>query len=183
MKKAVPFIRLLFLILFFVLLKSRLLLVWLGIYGLSLIFPLLFGKRLYCMLACPMNTLIVWVTRLKQKLGWKNHPVPKWLAGGRLPWISLALTLAVFIITRRVVGKDFPMMVIWMVISVFLTLFHHQDMFHDQVCPFGAPQGCLAKRSLLSEEGREKARNYQGFTASVLGGGPKAAPRENARKS
>ena len=172
MKKAAPYIRVLFLVLLFVLLRQQLLLVWLGIYLASLLIPLLFGKRLYCKLACPMNTLMLWVTKLKQKLGWKNRPLPKWLEGGRIAWFSLALTAAVFILTRRVLGKDFPMMIVWMVVSVFLTLFYHQDLFHDQVCPFGKPQGCLAKQSLLSPEEREKARHYQGFTASVLGGGP-----------
>ncbi len=177
MKKAAPWLRVLFLALFFFLLRQGFLLLWLAVYLLSLAFPLLYGKRLYCMLACPMNTLMLWVSGLKAKSGAKNRPTPGWLSGGKFAWASLALTVAVFIVSRKVVGKDFPMMLVWLAVAAVLTFFWHPDVFHDKVCPFGVPQGCLARVSALSEEGREKARNYQGFTASVLGGGP-GAPAE-----
>lgn len=169
MKKAMPWIRMLFLLLFFVLLRQGFLLVWLAIYGLSLILPLLWGRRLYCLLACPMNTLMSWLTPLKKKLGLKNRPAPKWLAGGNMVWISLLISIGVFVLSRRVAGKDFPMMLVWMLVSLVLTLFYHPDVFHDQVCPFGLPQGCAAKASLLDEDARAKAQSYQGFSASVLG--------------
>ena len=171
MKKFAPVLRILFLVLFFFLLRQGLLLAWLLIYLLSLIFPLLFGRRLYCLLACPMNTLMAWLLTLKKKLGLKNRPAPKWLEGGKLPWVSLALTVLMFILSRKVIGKDFPMMLVWITVSLIMTFFYHPDVFHDRVCPFGAPQGCLAKASLLDGEAREKARDYKGFTASVLGGG------------
>lgn len=170
MKKFAPVIRILFLALFFFLLKRGFLLAWLGMYLLSLLFPLLFGKRLYCMLACPMNTLMVCMAKLKKKLGRKNRPVPSWLEGGKLPWVSLLITVAVFILSRKVIGRDFPMMLVWIAVSLVMTFFWHPDVFHDKVCPFGAPQGCLARRSLLDEEARAKARDYQGFTRTVLGG-------------
>ncbi len=178
MKKAAPWIRVLFLALFIFLLRKGFLLLWLATYLVSLVFPLLYGKRFYCLLACPMNTLMLWISKRKGKLGLKNRPAPQWLSGGRFAWASLALTVAVFFISRKVVGKDFPMMVVWMVVASVMALFWHPDAFHDKVCPFGVPQGCLAKVSVLSEEGREKARNYQGFTASVLGGGSGGNPKE-----
>lgn len=170
MKKAAPFIRLLFLALFVVLLRSGFLLGWLILYLASLLLPLLWGKRLYCVLACPMNTLMSWLAPLKQKLGLKNRPAPRWLAGGKLVWASLALTMAVFIISRRIIGRDFPMMLVWIAVSLGMMLFCHPDVFHDKVCPFGLPQGCLAKRSLLDEEAGKQARDYKGFTQTVLGG-------------
>lgn len=170
MKRIAPLLRIAFLVLFFLLLRQGLLLVWLGIYVLSLLFPLLWGKRLYCMLACPMNTLMSWIQKLKQRLGIKNRPVPAFLSGNKLVWASLSLTVAVFIISRRALGRDFPMMVVWMLVSTIMTVFYHPDTFHDKVCPFGLPQGCAARQSLLSEEERQKARNYQGFSKSVLGG-------------
>lgn len=172
MKKAAPLIRIAFLVLFFILLRNRLLLVWLVLYLVSLIFPLLFGKRLYCVLACPMNTLMVWVVKLKAKLGRGNKPAPNWLGGKKAAYVSLAATIALFFLSRKFLGRDLPVMLFWMLASVLLTWNHHPDVFHDQLCPYGVAQGCLAKKSLLSEEGRREANNYQGFTASVLGGGP-----------
>lgn len=171
MKKAAPFIRLFFLALFLLLLKQGFLIVWLGLYLLSLLFPLLWGKRLYCLLACPMNTLLSFLVKLKKKLGLKNRPAPIWLAGGWFVWASLALTVLVFILSRQVLKKDFPMMLVWTAVALLMSLYWHPDAFHDKVCPFGLPQGCLAKQSLLSPENREKARDYKGFTQSVLGGG------------
>ena len=173
MKTAVPLIRTAFLVLFFVLLKTGFLMAWLIMYLLSLLLPLLFGKRLYCMMACPMNTLISWVLKLKQKMNLKNRPAPKWLSGGKMVWISLPLTVAVFIISRKAIGKDLPMMVVWMVIAVGMTLGYHPDVFHDELCPFGVAQGTLAKTSLMNEENRKITRDYKGFTASVLGSAPK----------
>lgn len=172
MKKAAPFIRLAFLVLFFFLLKKGLLLVWLGLYAASLLLPLLTGKRLYCLLACPMNTVMLFLYKIKARHGHQNRPVPRWLQGGRLVWASLALTIAVFIISRKVIGRDFPMMIVWIAVSILTVVFYHPDVFHDKVCPFGVLQGCAARQSLLSPEERRKARDYQGFTRSVLGGGP-----------
>lgn len=179
MKKVAPIIRIAFLVLFFVLLKSQKLVLWLGLYLLSLIFPLLFGKRLYCVLACPMNTLMLWVTKLKKKMGRENKPVPAWLKGNKAAWVFLAATIALFILSRRFLGKDMPVMLLWMLVSVVMTWNHHQDVFHDQVCPYGVAQGCAAKQSFLSEEGRREANDYQGFTASVLGGGK--GPKDNKK--
>lgn len=178
MKKAVPWIRLAFLVLFFVLLRNGLLLVWLLTYLASLLLPLLFGRRLYCVLACPMNTLMLWLNQFKNKLGLRNQSAPAWLAGGKLVWASLALTIAVFVISRKLIGRDFPMMLVWIAVSLGMTLVYHPDVFHDQVCPFGKAQGCLAKQSLLSAEGREQARSYKGFTATVLGGGPEGQGKQ-----
>lgn len=176
MKKAAPFIRIAFLVLFFFLLRKGLLLVWLGLYLASLLLPLLWGRRIYCLLACPMNTLMVPLSKLKAKLGRKNRPAPAWLQGGRLVWASLALTVAVFIISRRLIGRDFPMMLVWVAVSILTVHFYHPDVFHDQVCPFGLPQGCAAKVSLLDEKARAQARDYQGFSRSVLGGQSKSSP-------
>ncbi|NLB39656.1 MAG: 4Fe-4S binding protein [Clostridiales bacterium] len=59
MKKIMPWLRPLFLILFIVLLRSQMLQVWLILYLVSLLFPALFGRRLYCVAACPIHTLML----------------------------------------------------------------------------------------------------------------------------
>ena len=104
MKKIVRILRPLFFVLFFVLVSQQALIVWLVLYALSLVFPALFGKRLYCTAVCPMNTLMLGVVWLKGKLGRLDKPTPKWLKSGWLAYVSLGLTVALFIISRRLLG-------------------------------------------------------------------------------
>ncbi len=173
MKQAIRVLRPLFFVLFFILLRQQALIVWLILYASSLIFPTLFGKRLYCTAACPINTLMLGVVWLKGKLGRLDKPTPKWLRSGWLAWASLGLTVALFILSRRFIGRDLPVMLFWMAAAVAITLFFHPDVFHDLVCPYGVLQRLLAKVSFLSEDGRKTARDYRGFNVSVLGGGMK----------
>jgi len=173
MKQAIRILRPLFLVLFFILVRQQALIVWLALYTLSLLFPTLYGKRLYCMAACPTNTLMLGVVWLKGKLGRLDKPTPKWLKSGWLAWFSLGLTVALFIISRRLLGRDLPVMLFWIVAAAGITLFYHPDVFHDLVCPYGVLQRLLARFSFLSENGRKAALDYKGFSMSVLGAGKK----------
>lgn len=180
MKQAIRILRALFLILFFILVRQQALIVWLGLYALSLVFPALYGRRLYCMAACPMNTLMLGVVWLKGKLGRLDKPTPAWLRSGWLARVSLALTVALFIISRRLLGRDLPVMLFWIIAAAGITLFYHPDVFHDLVCPYGVLQRFLARFSILSENGGKAARDYKGFSMSVLGAG-KNKNRSSAR--
>ena len=171
MKKIMPWLRPLFLILFIVLLRSQMLQVWLILYLVSLLFPALFGRRLYCVAACPIHTLMLVSVWIKSNMGRKDKPAPAWLESGWAAWAALAVTVGLFILSRRVLGRDLPVMLFWMVAGFLITLVFHPDVFHDLLCPYGVLQRIMAKLSFLSPEGRETARNYQGFTKSVLGGG------------
>ncbi len=173
MKQAIRILRPLFLVLFFVLVRQQALMVWLLLYAVSLLFPALFGRRIYCMAICPINTLMLGVVWLKGKLGRLDKPTPKWLGSGWLAWVSLVLTLALFIISRRLLGRDLPVMLFWIIAAAVITLFYHPDLFHDLVCPYGVLQRLLARFSFLSEKGGKAARDYKGFSASVLGAGKK----------
>ncbi|NLB39657.1 MAG: 4Fe-4S binding protein [Clostridiales bacterium] len=104
-------------------------------------------------------------------MGTKDKPAPAWLESGWAAWAALAVTAGLFILSRRVLGRDLPVMLFWMVAGFLITLVFHPDVFHDLLCPYGVLQRIMAKLSFLSPEGRETARNYQGFTKSVLGGG------------
>ncbi|NCB26084.1 MAG: 4Fe-4S binding protein [Bacteroidia bacterium] len=173
MKKIVRILRPLFFVLFFVLVSQQALIVWLVLYALSLVFPALFGKRLYCTAVCPMNTLMLGVVWLKGKLGRLDKPTPKWLKSGWLAYVSLGFTVALFIISRRLLGRDLPVMLFWIIAAGGITLVYHPDVFHDLVCPYGVLQRLLARVSILSEEGRKLAREYKGFTMSVMRVGKK----------
>lgn len=168
MQKAVPYLRLLFLVLFIALLVSGKLMLWLVLYGTSLLFPLVFGKRIYCMLMCPINTAVSVVVKAKAKLGKENRPAPQWLTRKWLPWVTLINTVALFFFFRVKMGKPLPVMLLWILVAITMTLFYHQDVFHDGVCPYGALQRLLAKISLKSDANRRISQNYGGFSKSVL---------------
>ncbi len=176
MKQAIRILRPLFFVLFFILVRQQALTVWLAMYALSLLFPALYGKRLYCMAACPMNTLMLGIVWLKGKLGRLDKPAPTWLKSGWLAWVSLGLTAALFIISRRLLGRDLPVMLLWLIIASGVTLFYHPDVFHDLICPYGVLQRFAARFSFLSADGKKAARDYKGFSASVLGAGKKKNP-------
>ena len=179
MKQAIRILRPLFFVLFFILVRQQALIVWLALYALSLLFPALYGRRLYCMAACPMNTLMLGLVWLKGKLGRLDKPAPGWLKSGWLAWVSLGLTPALFIISRRVLGRDLPVMLLWLIIAAGVTLFYHPDVFHDLICPYSVLQRFAARFSFLSEDGRKAARNYKGFSVSVLGAGKKKKAPED----
>lgn len=184
MKQAIRILRSIFFLLFFILLRQQALQLWLILYLASLLFPALFGKRLYCTMACPINTLMLGVIWLKGKLGRLDKPTPKWLKSGWLAYVSLGLTVALFIISRRLLGRDLPVMLFWMAAAVLFTLFFHPDVFHDLVCPYGVLQRLLAKVSFLSEDAKKAAREYKGFSMSVMRGGKKgAAPGHQTPKA
>ncbi|HBD86889.1 MAG TPA: hypothetical protein DC001_05625, partial [Clostridiales bacterium] len=67
MKYIANIIRILFLALFLFLLVSGKMMLWLALFGVSLIAALIFG-RIYCGYAWPMNTLMIPVERLSKKL-------------------------------------------------------------------------------------------------------------------
>ncbi len=173
MKGKIMAIRLLFAALFLVLLRLDKLMLWLVIYLASLMVPLLLGKRVYCMAVCPINTLMLGVVALQKKLNIPTRPMPKWLKSGKWAYLALGVTAALFVISRKVLGRTLPVMILWLVAALLLTLRYHPDVFHDLLCPYGVLQRQLSKLSLLSEAGRAEARSYQGFTASVLGGNKK----------
>ncbi len=169
MKPVMVALRLAFLALFIYLLRAEALMVWLILYLVSLLIPLLVGKRVYCMAACPINTVMMGVIWLRGKLGIVPKPAPRWAKGSTLAWISLAATVVLFFVTRKVMNKTFPVMLVWIVVAVIVTLRYHLDTFHDGLCPYGVLQRELANVSLLSEENGQKARDYKGFSVSVLG--------------
>ena len=179
MKLAMRILRPLFFVLFFILLRQQALQIWLILYLASLFFPALFGKRLYCTAVCPINTLMLGVVWLKGKFGRLDKPTPKWLKSGWLAYVSLGLTVALFIISRRLLGRDLPVMLFWMAAATLLTAFFHPDVFHDLVCPYGVLQRLLAKVSFLSDDGKRAAQEYKGFSMSVMRGGNRGAVTGN----
>lgn len=144
-------IRFLFFVLFFVLLKNDKLIIWLLLFAASLLLARLFG-RFYCGYVCPMNTLMIPTDNFAKKLKIKTEKVPSWLSAGHFAWFSLFASIGVFIFTRKVLNKNFPILIFWLVLSVLVTLRYKTFVFHNLICPFGKLQEIFASFTLNSHQ-------------------------------
>ena len=75
MKYIVTVVRLLFLALFVFLIVQGKMMLWLGLFGISLLAALIFG-RIYCGYVCPMNTVMVPVDWIAKKLKIQTQKTP-----------------------------------------------------------------------------------------------------------
>jgi ferredoxin-type protein NapH len=154
MKHAVTIIRLLFLALFVFLLAQGKMMLWLGLFGVSLLAALVFG-RIYCGYVCPMNTLMVPTEWLSKKLKIQTQKTPKWLGNGYFAWISLVVSIVAMLLAKRFLHINLPILLIWVVLAVLITLRYRPSVFHNLICPFGAPQklfGRFARRAKKVDE-------------------------------
>jgi polyferredoxin len=148
MKYAVTITRVLFLALFLFLLTQGKIMLWLGLFGISLLAALVFG-RVYCGYVCPMNTLMIPTNWIAKKLNIQTQKTPKWVQSGYFPWISLAVSIAAMLLLKRFFQIDVPILLIWLAFAVLVTLRYRPSVFHNLICPFGALQklfGRFARR-------------------------------------
>lgn len=151
MKYIISIIRILFLGLFLFLVSNGKMMLWLALYAVSLIAALLFG-RVYCGYACPMNTLMIPTEWMSKKLKLQSKKTPKWLLSGRFPWFALIGSLAVMLLAKRILHKNIPILLIWLAVSVIITLRYKPAVFHNLICPFGVLQKLFGKYTKFSEK-------------------------------
>ena len=150
MKHFVTFVRFSFLALFLFLIAKGKMMLWLGIFAVSLIAAILFG-RIYCGYICPMNTLMIPTEWISKKLKIQSVNTHSRSKHGKLPWITLFLSLDLMIIFKKILHKDLPLLLIWLVIAVIITLRYKPEVFHNQICPFGALQSTFGKFAKFSK--------------------------------
>jgi len=143
-------IRILFLALFLFLLASGKTMFWLILFGVSLIAALFFG-RIYCGYVCPMNTVMIPTEWLSKKLKIQTAKTPKWLKNGYFTWITLVVSIAVMLLSKRLFQVNLPVLPFWLVVSVLVTLRYKPAVFHNLLCPFGALQKVAGRFARLSE--------------------------------
>lgn len=151
MKYTIYGIRIIFLGLFLFLVINGKMMLWLALFALSLVLALFFG-RIYCGYACPMNTLMVPTEWISKKLKIQTKKTPKWLESGKIGWISLAASIILMIIGKVVLKRDIPVLMIWLVASVLITLRYKPSIFHNLICPFGVLQKLFGKNARFSEK-------------------------------
>ncbi len=149
-KYVIPVIRILFLALFIFLVTNGKMMLWLGLFALSLVVALLFG-RVYCGYVCPMNTVMITTEWLSKKFKWQTDKTPKWLQSGKFAWVALVVSIAVMIFAQRVLKKNIPVLLIWLVVSVLVTLRYKPAVFHNLICMFGPLQKIFGRFAKFSE--------------------------------
>ena len=151
MKYITNIIRILFLALFIFLLANGKVVLWLALFGVSLVIALIFG-RIYCGYVCPMNTLMIPIEWLSKKLKLQTADAPKWLKNGYFTWITLGISVAVMLLSKRLLHVDLPILPFWLVMSILITLRYKPAVFHNLICPFGALQKSFGRFARLSEK-------------------------------
>jgi len=144
-------IRILSLALFIFLMAKGKIMLWLGLFGISLFAALIFG-RMYCGYICPMNTLMVPTEWVSKKLGIQTSNVPKWLNKGYFAWITLGLSVAIMIFSKLKMKINLPLLPFWLLLSVIVTLRYKPEVFHNLICPFGALQKTFGRFARFSKQ-------------------------------
>lgn len=144
MQHIITVIRLLFLGLFIFLLAKGKLMLWFALFAVSLVVALIFG-RIYCGYVCPMNTLMIPTEWIAKKLKLQTNIAPKWLKDRNYTWVALASSVAIMIFSKRLLSINIPILPIWLIISILVTLRYKPAVFHNLICPFGALQRACGK--------------------------------------
>ena len=151
MKYVSTIVRLVFLALFVFLIINGKVILWLALFGISLLAALIFG-RIYCGYICPMNTLMAPVEWLSNKLRLQTSHPPKWLKNGYFTWITLFVSVAAMLLSKKLLHIELPILAFWLVVAVLVTLRYQSAVFHNLICPFGALQRTFGQFARLSEK-------------------------------
>lgn len=150
MKYFVTVIRLLFLALFIVLIVNGKMVLWLALFGTSLVADLFFG-RIYCGYICPMNTLMIPAEWLSKKWKIQTQSIPEWLQSGKFAWIVLIVSVAAVILTKKFLSVNLSILPILLVAAVLVTLRYRPLVFHNFLCPFGVIQKLFSRFAVFSK--------------------------------
>lgn len=156
MKYLVNIIRILSFVLFILFLKNGKVVLWLTLFGASLVAALIFG-RIYCGYLCPMNTLMLLSEWLSKKWKLQRDKPPRWLGKGYFAWITLFISSTIMLLARRVLRVNLPILPFLLVVSVLVTLRYKPEVFHNLICPFGVLQRSFGRLARFSKKVNEDA--------------------------
>lgn len=132
LQKLVQFI---FLLLFFLLLLLNKVQIWMVVFLTGLIASYFFG-RFYCGWLCPINTLMRWISILKNKLHIKSIRIPQIMTKPQVRILILILFLATFIFTI-LTHKKLPVLPAILILALVITMIFPEQLWHRYLCPYG----------------------------------------------
>lgn len=139
-------VQILFLILFAVLIVIGKLQMWFIIFGLGVLVTPFFG-RLYCGWICPMNTLFKPIDWFYKKTKIKRLNISDKLNNHFLRYLMLALFLGIMILVKKL-HLPIPVLALITGLSIIITLFVEEALWHNMLCPFGTILNIAGKISM-----------------------------------
>jgi polyferredoxin len=110
---------------------------WLGVFIASVMLAALFG-RFYCGYVCPMNLSMRITAKIAKKIHWQQEKVPKILKSKVLPWLVLMLMFTTMMLSKKILHRELPILIVLIILSVVVTLRYPEWVFHNHICPYGA---------------------------------------------
>lgn len=128
-------IQVIFLALFIFLIIQGKVHLWMGLFLLGIIASFVLG-RIDCGWLCSINTAMIGVTWLKNKLRIKNMQIPSLLTKPWVRYAMLGIFVLIFVFTMGT-GKKLPVLPIFFVIGILLTFLFPEELWHRYLCPYG----------------------------------------------
>ncbi len=150
-KVSINLTRIIFLGIFIWIVTKGAMVIWLGLFGVTLLLALLLG-RVFCGWICPMNTVMIPTEWLSKKLNLQAKEAPGWLKSKSIPWIMLIVMISAMTILKRIFGIEIPILLILLILSVIVTLRYKPEVFHNNICPFGLLQSFTGRFALFTEQ-------------------------------
>lgn len=98
-----------------------------------------------------MNTLMRPVAWLSKKLSWQASHTPAFFKSGWLAYTLLAVSIPSMIVIRRVTGREIPLLLIFLALSILVTFRFKPEVFHNLICPFGVLQNLTGRFAWIRE--------------------------------
>ena len=76
---------------------------------------------------------------------------PKWLKNGYFTWVALVISIAVMLLSKKLLHIDLPILPFWLIISVLITIRYKAAVFHNLICPFAGLQKAFGRFSRFSQ--------------------------------
>ncbi len=150
---------LVFLALFVLITVRGAMVLWLALYGVSVILSFFFG-RFYCGYICPMQTAM----RLSEKIKGKNRGRRLQALNTNLrrylPFVSLLIAALIMIGGKKVLNVQLPVLLVYLVLSFLWTLAFSSSAWHTYLCPFSI---------LLKTGGKHSRRHYAVESETCIG--------------
>ena len=100
----------------------------------------------------PQYTLMIPIEWLSKRLKLQTQNSPKWLKNGYFTWITLIISIAAMLLSKRLFHINLPILPFWLVMSILITLRYKPAVFHNLICPFGALQRMFGRFARLSKK-------------------------------
>ncbi len=127
--------QILFLAVFIILFRNRVLQRWIIIFAGGVIISLLFS-RFYCGWICPIGTLMRFQSWLYRKMGIKRLKVPAFMKSKWLRWLWLILFVTSMVAVKRF-GLKINMLLYITLLGVIITFLFEEELWHKYICPYG----------------------------------------------